>query len=67
MDIDLKTIRVGMALDQHELADKLGITQSAISKIELGKRNLTRRTQLQLRQIVLRLPMDKRPEGWESL
>jgi transcriptional regulator with XRE-family HTH domain len=61
---DIKKIRKALRLDQHELARKLGISQSAVSKMETGERAITRRTELQLRQLLSRIPRDRR-EGLE--
>lgn len=38
---NIKRIRIKKKLSQEDLASKLDLNQSYISKIELGKRNLT--------------------------
>lgn len=39
--MDVEKIRIGLGLNRRELADKLGVDASLVSKIEKGERNLT--------------------------
>jgi transcriptional regulator with XRE-family HTH domain len=46
--LDLRTIRKDLGLSQAELAEKLGLHQSAISRFETGDLRIDRRTELAL-------------------
>lgn len=45
----LREIRKKLLLSQAEMAEKMGLTQSALSAMELGTRNIGRRTMLFLK------------------
>lgn len=51
---ELRTIRKDLGLSQVELAEKLGVRQSTISKLETGTLTLDERTRLALEALKLR-------------
>lgn len=46
--VDVAELRKALKLSQAELADKLGITQSTVSRFETGALPIDRRTELAL-------------------
>jgi transcriptional regulator with XRE-family HTH domain len=46
--VDMRTIRQGLKLSQAELADKLGLHQTTISRFETGDLPIDKRTELAL-------------------
>lgn len=48
---DLRDARARLGMTQQQLADALGITQSAVSQMESGVTRITRRTEVQVRAL----------------
>lgn len=51
---DFKSIRAALGLSQDELAKKLGVTQSTVSRLETGAIPLADRTKLALEALCAR-------------
>ena len=53
--IDIKIARIKAGLKQYELAARLGIPQTMLSKIELGKRNVSLENLTRINEVIVAL------------
>jgi len=57
--MDIKTIRELHNLSQAEMADRLGVTQSTVSRFERGELKLDKRTRLAIEALFSAAPTEK--------